>query len=65
MGRPNDLGLVREGFLADLLLVDGDPTADISILQDPAHLSMIMTDGKLYKLSLQNDRRLSKTAVTA
>ena len=44
-----EIGQVREGFLADLLLVDGDPTADISILRDKANLAMIMKDGALYK----------------
>jgi imidazolonepropionase-like amidohydrolase len=31
MGRPDELGVVRAGALADLLLVDGDPLADIAI----------------------------------
>ncbi|MBA4354061.1 MAG: amidohydrolase [Novosphingobium sp.] len=43
------VGRVREGYLADLLLVDGDPTADVSILQDKDRLAMIMKDGALYK----------------
>ena len=34
MGMGDELGLVKEGYLADLLLVDGDPTEDIAILQD-------------------------------
>lgn len=44
-----DVGQVKEGFLADLLLVDGDPTADVAILQDKNRLAMIMKDGALYK----------------
>ena len=44
-----EVGQVREGFLADLLLVDGDPTADVTILQDKNRLAMIMKDGALYK----------------
>jgi imidazolonepropionase-like amidohydrolase len=44
-----DVGQVREGYLADLLLVDGDPTADVRIMQDKARLAMIMQDGALYK----------------
>lgn len=43
------VGLVREGYLADLLLVDGDPTADVRILQDKKRLKMIMKGGVLYK----------------
>ena len=44
-----ETGQVKEGYLADLLLVDGDPTQNVAILQNPANLSMIMLDGKLYK----------------
>jgi imidazolonepropionase-like amidohydrolase len=44
-----DVGLVKEGYLADLLLVDGDPTADVAILQDKSRFAMIMKDGALYK----------------
>ena len=43
------LGMVAAGYLADLLLVDGNPLADISILRDPENLLMIMKDGQLYK----------------
>jgi imidazolonepropionase-like amidohydrolase len=49
MGRPGELGVVTPGALADLLLVDGDPLADIAILQDRAALRLIMKDGALHK----------------
>ena len=48
MGKPRELGVVRAGALADLLLVDGDPLADIAILQDRDRLRMIMKDGVLH-----------------
>src|SRR4029079_15149547 len=42
---PGKLGVVEEGALADLLLVDGDPLADIRLLEDPAkNLVVIMKD---------------------
>lgn len=44
-----ELGLVKEGFLADLLLVDGDPSVDVSILQDASRLMAIMKDGAFHK----------------
>ncbi|MBT0667181.1 amidohydrolase family protein [Novosphingobium profundi] len=44
-----EVGQVREGWLADLLLVDGDPTQDVAILQDPSRLAMIMKGGVLHK----------------
>jgi imidazolonepropionase-like amidohydrolase len=43
------LGEVREGYLADLLLVDGDPLADLSILVDADRIAMIMKDGQIHK----------------
>jgi imidazolonepropionase-like amidohydrolase len=49
MGRPGELGVVKEGALADLLLVDGDPLADIALLQDRAKLVAIMKDGAFHK----------------
>jgi imidazolonepropionase-like amidohydrolase len=49
MGQPGELGVVKAGALADLLLVDGDPLADIAILQDRSALRMIMKDGALHK----------------
>lgn len=55
MGQPGELGLIRPGYLADLLLVDGNPLEDISILQDQDRLAAIVKDGRCYKLSA--DRR--------
>ena len=49
MGMGDELGLVKEGYLADLLLVDGDPTQDIAIMQDKDRLTMIMKDGAYHK----------------
>ena len=43
------LGEIKEGYLADLLLVDGDPLADASILLNAERLVMIMKDGQVYK----------------
>ena len=45
---PGKLGVIEEGALADLLLVDGDPIADIKLIEDPAkNFVVIMKDGDL------------------
>jgi imidazolonepropionase-like amidohydrolase len=49
MGRSHELGLIKEGFLADLLVVDGDPLADMAILQEPARLLAVLKGGTLVK----------------
>jgi imidazolonepropionase-like amidohydrolase len=49
MGMEHLLGRVKPGYLADLLLVDGDPLQDISILQDRTRLRAIMKDGRFHK----------------
>jgi imidazolonepropionase-like amidohydrolase len=47
---PGKLGVVEPGALADLLLVDGDPLANIDLIGDPAKsFVVIMKDGKVYK----------------
>ncbi|MBK7470331.1 MAG: amidohydrolase family protein [Betaproteobacteria bacterium] len=49
MGMGDELGLVRNGYLADLLLVDGDPLADLTILEDRNRLLAIMKGGVFHK----------------
>ena len=49
MDLPGELGVVAEGALADLLLVDGDPLADPLVLMDRSRLRAIMKDGELHK----------------
>ena len=47
---PGKLGVVEEGALADLVLVDGDPIANINLIADPdKNFVVIMKDGKVYK----------------
>ncbi len=49
MQRAHELGQVKPGYLADLLLVDGDPTRDISVLQDRDRLRAIMKGGRFHR----------------
>ncbi len=44
-----ELGYIREGFLADILLVDGDPLADITVLQDKTRILAVMKDGEFHR----------------
>lgn len=43
------LGQVRSGFLADLLLIDGDPLQDLTLFQDRNKILAIMKDGQFHK----------------
>ena len=47
---PGKLGVVEEGALADLLLVEGNPLENIELIADPArNFVLIMKDGKVHK----------------
>jgi imidazolonepropionase-like amidohydrolase len=49
-----ELGVIEEGAYADLLVVDGNPLEDITILSNPGkNLKLIMKDGKIYKNTLK------------
>jgi imidazolonepropionase-like amidohydrolase len=43
------LGYIREGYLADILLIDGDPLADITVLQDKSRILAVMKDGEFHR----------------
>src|SRR5262249_33992010 len=48
------LGVVEQGALADLVLVDGDPITTIKLIENPAkNFVMIMKDGRIYKNLVQ------------
>lgn len=46
-----DLGTLEAGKLADLILVDGNVLADVSILTDRNRIAMVMKDGAIHSLS--------------
>ena len=56
--RRDQIGKVR-GALADLLLIDGDPLADIRILQDKQRILAVMKDGEFYRAPAPRDVRSS------
>ena len=43
------LGQIREGYLADLLFIDGDPMTDITVLQNKSRILAVMKDGKFHR----------------
>ncbi|MBX9964967.1 MAG: amidohydrolase family protein [Burkholderiales bacterium] len=49
MMKADELGQIKPGFIADLVLVDGDPLADVSILRDKSKLRAIMRGGAFHK----------------
>ena len=50
---PGKLGVVEEGALADLLLVDGNPIENVKLIENPdKNFLVIMKDGKVYKNTL-------------
>ena len=65
MMRPDELGLVKDGYLADMLLIDGDPLADIAVLQKPDRMLAIMKDGVFVKAPMIETARPLRRAVAA
>lgn len=51
LDRPQEIGRIAPGYLADLLVVRGDPTADVTVLEDKDNLLAIMKDGAFHKVS--------------
>lgn len=51
MGMP--VGQIKKDYFADLLLVKGDPTTDVTLLQNKDNITLIMQDGYIYKNILQ------------
>jgi imidazolonepropionase-like amidohydrolase len=45
----DELGQIKEGYIADLLLLDGDPLEDLDLVVHEKNLHVIMKDGSLYK----------------
>jgi imidazolonepropionase-like amidohydrolase len=55
VGREADLGTVHPGKLADLIVVNGDPLADITLLRDAKNIALVMKGGEIVK-----DRRAER-----
>jgi imidazolonepropionase-like amidohydrolase len=50
MGRHGEeLGEIIEGRLADLIVVDGNPTEDVLVFRDPSNVQLVLKDGSVLK----------------
>jgi len=51
---PGKLGVIEEGALADMILVDGNPLEDLKLVANPEkNFVLIMKDGEVYKNTLR------------
>ena len=49
MGMADELGVLAPGYLADLLVVRGNPARDVTLLQDAANIEWIVQAGRTHK----------------
>jgi len=57
-----EMGQIKPGYLADMILVDGNPVANVKLLQDAGKLLMIMKDGQFHKqpqVAAQSQRQIA------
>jgi imidazolonepropionase-like amidohydrolase len=47
LGLERDLGTVEKGKFADLIVVTGDPLADVAVLQNPERIALVLKGGEL------------------
>jgi imidazolonepropionase-like amidohydrolase len=62
LGMKDELGTIEAGRLADLLVINGDPIKDITVLQDRANLDVVMKDGGFVDCKLVPGRPAAKAA---
>ena len=51
-GIEKEVGILEKGKFADLLVLDGDPLRDITLLQDKTRIKLVMKEGKIYSDAL-------------
>ena len=62
MDMGKELGLVKDGYLADLIMIDGDPVRDIRLFQDRDNILVVMKDGASHKGPLPRRSNQSRVA---
>jgi imidazolonepropionase-like amidohydrolase len=56
LGQEDELGTIAAGKLADLIVVDGDPLADIGAMRDPARIGLVVKDGEIAADRMRDSR---------
>ncbi len=56
------IGYIREGCLADILLIDGDPLMDITVLQDKKRILAVMKDGVFHRAPPMRQQQTTRWA---
>ena len=56
IGREREIGTVEKGKLADLIVVDGDPLSDVTVLQNLERIALVLKGGEIAA------NRLAKTS---
>jgi imidazolonepropionase-like amidohydrolase len=46
MGLAGKLGTIEPGMIADIVILDADPSENIAVLGDPTHVRSVIKDGK-------------------
>ena len=66
MKQGKSIGYLREGCYADMLLIDGDPLADIAVLQDKSRILSVMKGGEFHRAPpLRSAARVKRKAASA
>ena len=55
VGLEGEIGVIRPGKLADVIILDADPLADISVLKGGRNLATVIKDGRVVDLSTRDD----------
>lgn len=58
VGLEGKVGVIAEGYLADVVVWDADPVADIDVIADPTHVATVIKDGQVVDLSSEAFVRL-------
>ena len=59
VGLEDQLGVIAPGMLADIIILDQDPVADIRVLQGGRHVTTVIKDGKVVNLNGGSDEQLT------